>query len=305
MPGSGEDTWFAGSDGILFVFRVNRRPLTEGSLFEKDQTPFEHFRRVLAPGYDVITGRGNQRVWKVGGIRVEEGQELLTGKLGWLPKGKKIVVPTWSDEEQDWTNVPTQAGGGIMPFGFDGEKRLLAILSDRRSRPKSIADAIEQIVQENEEQLVDKTTEWAVEPVLDKREFVEWLKGLDVVHWTKFTARLPNPEPMDEFDELHKRLTARHATKITETLTSEHDGGLAGVESDKDFGQAIAMGKQGFATLGGKGQRDGKTSFFRQNEQVAREAVEGLPPTWDDVFALIGSLLKGKLRRFLDDDQAD
>jgi hypothetical protein len=144
-----------------------------------------------------------------------------------------------------------------------------------------------------------------VEPVLDAREFVEWLRSLDVVQWIKFEARLPNPEPTQQFEQLHERLGRHDATKITETISSEKESGLRNVEQDQEFQEGIAMGEKGFATLRGQGERDGKVSTFRQNEQVARERVEALPPTWDEVFDLIEELLKDDLRRFLDEDQGD
>lgn len=229
---------------------------------------------MLAPGFDVVTGRGNQRNWKVGGVQTDEEREILTGKLGWVPLGKEVVVPAWSEEDQDWTTAAQQAGGGVMPFGFDGESRLLTILLDSHTRPNSVAGALEKIIQQNEDEMSEPTTDWAVEPVLDKREFVEWLKAQDVVLSTTFRARLPNPEPMDDFEDLHERLESRHATEIRETMRSEREEGLVGVENDREFREAIAMGEQGFASLGGKGQRDGKVTSFRQNEQVAREREE-------------------------------
>jgi hypothetical protein len=304
VSGGGEEgAWFAGKEGVFYVFRVNRRPLPEESLFEKKpDSPFDHFSAVLEPGFDVVTGRGYKRGWKVGGVEIDPARQVLTGKLGWYPLGKEVVVPDWSEEEQDWLTEAQRAGGGVMPFGFDGETRLLTVLLDSQTRPNSVAGALEDILQGKENKLVERSTDWAVEPVLDAREFVEWLRSLDVVQWTKFEARLPNPEPMDQFRKLGDRLKRHDATKIVETISSEKEGGLRDVEQDEEFREGIAMGEQGFATLRGKGQRDGKVSSFRQNEQVARERVEDLPPTWDDVFSLIGDLLKDKLRRFLDDD---
>jgi hypothetical protein len=105
---------------------------------------------------------------------------------------------------------------------------------------------------------------------------------------------------MDSFDGLYQRLNQRHATEITESMRSRREGGLVGVQDDDDFRQAIAMAEQGFATLRGEGQRDGKGSVFSQTEQIARERVDELPDGWDDLFKLLVELLKGKIRRFLD-----
>lgn len=210
------------------------------------------------------------------------------------------MVPAWSEEEQDWTsNVTAPAGGQIMPFAFDGETRLLTVLHDRSSAPPTIANAFQKILQQNEAELAERTTDWAVEPILDRQKFIDWLDNLDVVRSVSFTARLPNPEP-EGFNELADRLTSRHAQKITETMRARDDGGLVGVQDDRDFGQAIEMAESGFATLRGRGFRDGKTSMYSQNEEVARERVDDLPPTWGGVFDLMGQLLKDRLRRFLD-----
>lgn len=294
------NTWFAGESGAFLLFRVNRRPLPEISLFGDDPGPvFEHFRGVLAPGWEVVTGRRHQRSWKVGGVHADPQATLLTGKLGWLPRGQ-TVVPAWSEEDQDWvSSLTAPAGGQVMPFGFDGETRLLAVLHDGSSAPPTIAGAFQKILQQNEAQLPDKTTDWAVEPILDRQNFIDWLEELDVVRSVSFTAKLPNPEP-EGFNELADRLAHRNADRITETMRARRNGGLTGVQDDRDFRQAIHMAESGFATLRGRGTKEGRTSKYSQNEAVARERVDDLPPTWGGVFDLVGTLLKDRLRRFLD-----
>lgn len=298
----GAETWFAGRAGAVLVFRVNRRQMPKVSLFAPEPPPvFEDFRRMLSPGWEVISGRRHQRIWKVGGVSTNAELELLEGKLGWLPRGE-TVVPAWSDEDKDWTSsVADPAGGQVMPFVFDGESRILAVLHDPSSAPTTIAKAFQKILQENEDELPEPTTDWAVEPVLDEREFIEWLSGLEEVRWVSFTARLPNPEPMPDFQGLVDRLERRNAEKVTETMQARKDDGLAGVQNDPDFREAIAMAGKGFATLRGRGQKDGRTSAFSQSDEVARERVDEVPPTWHDVFMMLGEMAKGRLRRFLDD----
>jgi hypothetical protein len=298
------DLWFADRPGVFLVFRVNRRPLPQDNLFAPGalQPVFEHFKRVLTPGWEIVTvGKGHRRTWKVGGVVVEDDHQLLTGKLGWLPSGE-TVVPDWSQESMDWTSsTATPQGGRVMPFGFDGESRILTVLFDRSSAAGTIATVFERVLRENEAELLDRTVEWSVEPVLDSEKFVVWLKSLDVVSSVSFTARLPNPEPMDAFDDLYQRLRRSRATEITESLRSDNEAGLVEVEQDPDFRQAIAMGEQGFATLRGVGQRDTVESKYSQTDRVARERVDEVPPSWPEVFSLIRRLLTGSLRRFLEE----
>lgn len=266
---------------------------------------FEHFVRLLAPGHEVVTGRRNQRTWKVGGVRRHEDDRTVTGRLGREPRGGEEVVPDWSEEEKDWLTMTVRPRGGrIVPFGFDGETRLLTVLSDRSSSPATLAAVFERILRDNERELPEeeRSTEWSVEPILDAEEFIEWLSSLEVVHVVSFTARLPNPEPRDAFRDLAQRMEARRATEYTETLKSDRDEGLQSVQDDRDVQQAIAMGEQGFARLSGRGRRAGRQSRFVQSREVATEHVEELPSTWDETRRLIREWLKGQLRRFLDDN---
>lgn len=257
---------------------------------------------MLLPGYEVVTGRRHQRVWKVGGL-LPHDDRTLTGQLGWLPKGEE-VVPQWSDEEKAWvSSISAPHGGRVMPFGFDGESRLLTVLSDRSSAAPTLGAVFEKILRANEAELPEeqRSTEWSVEPVLDAHEFIEWLRDLDVVRSVSFTARLPNPEPRDAFKDLADRMAARRATHFTETIRSESDEGLVGIDEDPDVRQAIAMSKQGFATLRGRGIREGLTTKFSQSDTVATEHVDAVPDHWNEVWVLIREYLKGRLRRFLDE----
>jgi hypothetical protein len=265
---------------------------------------YGHFIRVLAPGYEVTTGRKNQRTWRVGGIALDDEFRILTGKLGWQPRGEEIVSD-WSEEAKDWVTMTAEPREHkLIPFGYDGERRLLAVLRERSTAPKTIAAVFEKILDENEFELEERTTYWSVEPVLDTREFLDWLQSLEYVRLVSFTAKLPNPEPMEEFGELWDRLQNTHATQITETIKSDREEGLVRVPDDPDMRQAIAMGRQGFASLRGRGRRDGTVTTFNQEEEVARERVPELPDSWSEMRDVIRHFLVERARRFLDQDAA-
>ncbi len=294
--------WTPGRPGQLLVFRVNRRPLGEGGFLPTTLPTdvFRHFVQVLAPGYPVVTGRGNQRVSRVGGLDVNYDARLITGKMGWQPYGQEQVL-NWSEEEKDWvTRTEEPRESRLIPFAFDGDSRILSALKDSQSAPETVAAAFEKILRENEKELQEPTTEWSVEPILDTREFLDWLGSLDVVRSVKFTARLPNPEPDEDFEELWGRLEKRHATEFSGKFKSDRDEGLVDVEEDPEVRQAIAMGSKGFATLTGTGTREGRASEFNQEDEVARERVDELPATWGEMRGLLGDFVKDRARRFLD-----
>jgi hypothetical protein len=108
------------------------------------------------------------------GIDPDWEERTVTGKLGWQPREEEAIVE-WSEAEQDWlsaTEAPRQRK--LMPWGWDREKRLLGVLTDGASAPATIAAVFEKIQRANEEELHEPTTEWSVEPVLDRANFVAW-----------------------------------------------------------------------------------------------------------------------------------
>ncbi len=302
-----QEAWFAGRSGRLLVYRVNRRPKYANTLIPAEQPadPFDHFMRMLAPGDPVVTGHSHQRIWRVGGIQIDSDQAILTGRLGWQPREDE-VVSLWSEEEMDWkVQVAEPKEKKLMPFGFDGESRLLTVLADGASATVTIAGVFEKILRKNEHETTWPTTDWSVEPVLDREDFLTWLDTLDVVTSVSFKAKLPNPEPLDDFGELFERISKSHATEYTETMKSARETGLIEVQKDRDFKQGIAMAQQGFATLVGKGKRNGATSSYSQQQAVASESIEQLPFDWEDMRAFLAERLRGPLRRFKDSKSDD
>jgi hypothetical protein len=300
VPVSG-DLWFAGAPGSFFVFRVNRRPWPDQNLFTPEQPPdpYEHFVRMLMPGYEVVTGRRHKRSWRIGGLQRDDEAKTLVGKLGWEPIGRESV-PLWDDYEKDWlSETATPHGGRVVPFGFDGETRLLTVLRDPKTPPTTVAAVFEKTLRDNERGLDHPTTEWSVEPVLDAADFLSWLETLDTVHVVAFTAKLPNPEPRRAYRDLGTRIRGLHATSYTETIRSERDEGLIGIQDDPEIQQAIAMGENGLAKFRGEGKRGDFVSQYSQSNRVAKERVEEIPEDWEAVWSLIKDFLKGRLRRFV------
>lgn len=266
---------------------------------------FDHFVRMLAPGYEVVTvGRGHERSWRVGAVEVDQDGSFVTGKLGWHQRDPEVVL-SWSEELKDWPATLSEPSETLMPFAFDGSTRLLGVVHDKKSSPMTLATVFELILNKNERELVQPTTEWSVEPVLDAEEFIEWLHSLDVVQSVGFVAKLPNPEPMSAFEDLAGRMERAHGTEYSARMKSGREDGLRQIDTDPEFSQAIAMGEQGFAQLKGQGRREGRDTTYSQANQVAYEKIPRLPADWEETWKLLKELLRTRLRRFLrSDDEA-
>lgn len=297
---------FAGRSGRLLLFRVNRRPLEGDNLFADSGIPgdvFDHFLRVFVPGYVVVTGRGHQRTWRAGGLEEDREARVVTGRLGWEPR-REDVVPAWSENDLDWSSSrPSPQGGRLLPFGFDGDSRLLTVLRDSKTPPSTLAEVFQRILRDNEMKRLDRSTKWSVEPVLDRQDFLSWLRDLDVVTEVSFTAKLPNPEP-GAFEDVIERLKLRHATSLTETLRSDRETGLHNVEEDPVFRTGLALGEKSFATVTGAGLNNGAEDTWNGRDRVASEPIQEMPARWRDVRALIASYLKGRFQRFIRDQAA-
>jgi hypothetical protein len=296
---------FAGKPARLLVFRVNRRPLTADNLFAEPGLPtdvFDHFLRVFAPGHPVVTGRAHQRTWRAGGLEVDHGARVLTGRLGWEPR-REDVIPAWSDEDKDWSaSRPSPQGGRLLPFGFDGETRLLTVLRDPKTSPSTLAYVFERILRDNEMGLLDRTTEWSVEPVLDRQDFISWLRRVDVVTEVSFTARLPNPDPRSGYEDVAQRLVERRATSLTETIRSDRDTGLRDIEEDPIVRKGLAMAEDSFATVSASAVTNGAVEKWNQKDRVASVPVSAMPGDWPEIRAILKGYLRDRLRRFLSDE---
>jgi hypothetical protein len=298
------NAWFAGRPGRILLYRVNRRPKYPDTLMPATLPgdAFEHFIRTLEPDRPVVLGRRYQLEWRVGGLI--GGDNALTGRLGRRPLDVKETSTKYVPERRDWiveTIDPKEKH--LLPFGFDGESRLLAVVTDGSASPTTIGTVFEKILRENEAASTEPTTDWSVEPILDRQDFLDWLQSLEIVSSVSFTVRYPNPAPRAPHEDLADRLKKAHATQLTQTFRSKLEEGLVGVAEDQDVKQAISLAQEGSATLSGRGKRAGKRSIYSQKESQAAESVESMPHTWDQMRDALIDRLRGPLRRFKDDQQ--
>jgi hypothetical protein len=166
--------WQPGESGELLLYRVNRRPIGADSMLpeEMPDDALDHFDRVLPNGWKVETkGGGGNRIWRSGGVERNPNARVITGKLGWHPAEEEAVTD-YDEQAEDWvTSIEAPHGRVVLPFAFDGDTRILAVLRMGRSRATTIGRVFETILKENECELERPTTDWSVEPILDPRDF--------------------------------------------------------------------------------------------------------------------------------------
>ena len=300
------EPWFAGKPATVLLFRVNRRPLAQSDLFaEQPESVLDHLAEVLLFGESVITGRRNRREWLLGNRSINERTGQLTGQIGWERTDQR-AGDHYNPTSRQWEDVVEDAGvSARAPFLFDASSRILAVLRHSTFSERTIPHVFETLLQRGENARLGRSTEWAVEPILDEGEFREWLETVDSVTKLNMVAKLPNPDALPEFENVWEYMQAKKAKLLRELLEAQDPSvGLSGLNNDQRVNQFVALGTNGFGYVVADGRRDGRDVRYDQRQQSARERTDDLPPNWSDVLGILAQVVRRRERRDRNGDGA-
>ncbi len=292
--------WFANRElGTLLFYRVNRRALSQVSLFaEQPADFFDHLVSVLPFGVPVDTGRRNRRRWRLGNEEVDETRRLLIGQIGYERPDER-PTDRYDEESKAWVDaIDLTESTARAPFVIDGITRNLVVLRHPTFSENTLADVFTTLLNREEQGREFPTTEWDVEPILNEIEFLTWLRTAEAVHEVRFNAKLPNPEGKSEFEPVWSRMQARKAKALREILeASDPDRGLVGIEDDPIARAYIAMAAEGFAYVTGKRKYEGRDDPYDQRRQVLKRRIGPLASTWASVILQIIEVVLGARER--------
>jgi len=283
--------WFAGRSGSVLLYRINRRPLANPTLAggEQPESVMDHIVEVLPFGHHIATGRHDRRRdWILGNRQILDNESAMTGQIGWQ-QPDQLQTSRYQEDAQEWRDeVETTERSARAPFAFDSNTRVLGILKHSTFSEGKLADVFEQLLRYGENQRSWPTTEWSVEPLLDERDFLRWLRSVDAVTSINLVAKLPNPDALEEFGPVWAEMEARRARILSMKMVATTDkAGLQGLENDPRVKGHIAMGRQGFGYVQAQAIRRQRETTYDQRRKVAREVVANPGSTWQEASATV------------------
>ncbi|MCW0215815.1 MAG: hypothetical protein OJJ54_20880 [Pseudonocardia sp.] len=298
---SRNEPWFSGRPGTILLYRVNRRPLAQASLFSGQQPEdvFDHLVEVLLFGQEVETGRRSKRYWRLGNRGIREGERVLTGQIGWQSTAPE-AADRYDPSAMEWSDSLGERGRTARaPFAFEADGRTLAVLKHPSFSERTIPHVFRELLQDGERARDGgATTDWDVEPLLDAEDFRGWLQSVDVVDRVQFTAKLPNPDGLEEFGQVWDRMDQHRAKLLREIMEgADPDVGLVGLEQDRVVNNYIAMSENAFGYVKADGRRDGHRTRFDQQSAVARRQTEDLPSSWGEVIDVVVGFARERRRQ--------
>jgi hypothetical protein len=268
----------------VLLYRVNRRPLPDPTLGggEQPESVMNHILEVLHFGRPEYTGTGNhQREWILGNRNILRDLTAFTGQIGWQGNDEQ-QTSRYVPETREWRDeLGTAERAARAPFAFDSRTRVLGILKHPSFSELTVASVFQKMLRAGEQDREWPSTEWSVEPVLDERDFLDWLQSVDSVTHINLVAEMPNPDGLEEFGPVWAELEARKARLIkTEMVAANIEVGLQGLDEDDRVRGNLAMGRQGFGHVQAWGLLNGRDKYFDQRAKVVRESTDELGPSW-------------------------
>lgn len=273
----------------LMLYRVNRRPRSQPTLFTPERLPdfYEHLNESLRFYETYITGTNPQRYWRIASPNDAEvlRRPALAGQIGFTRTGEHATGEF--DEESGWRDVVREIEeGAYAPFVIDSETRVLAVVRHTQfDNPKTVADVFAGLLDRGEEELDEPLVDWAVEPILDEMDFLEWLRTTPVVTRVRFVARLPNPDAIEGHAYIDARLRELNGDQQEEVISTKRESGLRNLEDDAQVRNYIDSARQGFTNVAGEGHSEDGPSRFDQRRQLATSPFEAIPGSWADLVA--------------------
>jgi hypothetical protein len=160
-------------------------PPAQQSLLPEDE-PQRQLVRILEPG---ASTERYQRVWRVGGTRVDGG--ILFGRLGFEGSA---AADLWNEEDKDFEDTHTPSGTAT-PFAVRlSDLRLVFQTRGKDIQVTSVTGALRGILRDASGQ------DWRIETERHEMAFDEWRQTVDRVTQMRFNVEPPNPNYKDRPD---------------------------------------------------------------------------------------------------------
>ena len=269
--------WFSNRPVSVVVFRINRRPMSQGSLFGPQRESFiDHLREVLLFGHSIRVGKRGKRQWRLGNQRIDHDGRFIAGILGW--ETEETHQQDYFDRSSaEWVpGVGTSSRVALAPFNIEISNRRLFVVKHHSFEETTIATVFRELLSEGERRSSAITTDWDVQPLLDEEEFEDWLRGIAVLDKVHFVAKLPNPDAEEEFLDLVNQLREIQAGEMTHTLkAADPQIGLSKRLRQNRITRALVhMSKQGYASISAWAHdAASKPTKYSQNNRTTRKTI--------------------------------
>lgn len=296
---------WVGLDAELMMFRVNRRPMEQRTLFDataasrRDTEAVEHLWQVLGQVQTIATEAGGRtRKWRLGDVDRQplEAGDMVWGTFGFERDGVASGAE-YDEEARSWTATREERHiADVVPFIFDGETRLLGVVKRPEFRPNRVAWVLTRMLREAEDRLEPPSSiQWTVEPVVNQQAFYDWLRETPVVLSLTMEVRLHNHDIEEEMEELEERLTAKGAKQRTTRYSAQDPSeGLQGLAQDQEVQAHLAEGALGFGSVRGSGRTGaGAKSTFDERRSTARQPVGELVDYGIELYEQLRSGIRG------------
>lgn len=295
--------WFADKDVTVLTYRVNRRPLPQGNLLTDMPDRFlEHLHQVLLFGVDVVTGRRNQRFWRLGNEDFSLEQGYLAGRVGYRASGI-TVDEDYQDDTKEWTTDIVEAEHSVSaPFVVVESTQQLYVAKHSSFSESTLPTVFEMLLNEGERRQPQETTDWGVDPVLDEQGFAEWLRRTPILDRVTFKVKLPNPDAEEAFAEVVGHLDRMDAKELTHELVArDPERGLnREFQRDPTMNGLMEMSKRAYAWVTARGRGpQAQRRVYSQRHRVLKQRL-AMPSTYEGAQrTLVQSMLARAISRVI------
>jgi hypothetical protein len=271
--------WYADKDLPVLLYRINRRPSDQQSLFAAGELPsfLDHLEEALLFGTPVVTGRSYQREWLLGNREINSDYRYLSGWIGYDTTGPGRR-DYYDGSTKSWaTELIEEQRTAKAPFAIAAETRILGVAKHPSFSSGTLAVVFEALLDGRENaDLPAPAVDWAVEPLLDEPGFEQWLRETVLLERVTFSVKLPNPDAAESFAELSEHILKMDAN-LTHTLTPrDKRRGLS-----KDFQQEpisqglLEMARRSYAQVTARGRSGlNRVRDYNQKDRVLKRRVK-------------------------------
>lgn len=124
------------------------------------------------------------------------------------------IATRWTKPPRQWIDVVEPVDvTGRAPFAFDANSRILGVLKHPTFSETTVPAVFETLLQQGEEARGLPSTDWAVEPILDDANFLQWpdrprRPGSRSPRWCSTTSSLPDNAGTTRMDEHREQMPA-------------------------------------------------------------------------------------------------